>query len=92
IRRASITKDRVLKNQINKIVENMQSDIKYGDFNKNKPYPLKYKCLSNIYTVRVTDYYRLIYTIAGTHQKKYYVLLDFLNHDEYNKLFDYKKS
>jgi len=81
-----------LKNQINKIAQNMEAGINYGDFIKNKPYPPKYKSLSNIYRVRVTDYYRLIYTIASTDQKKYYLLLDFLNHDEYNELFGYKKS
>lgn len=82
----------MLKDKINKIVLEMQAGVKYGDFNKNKPYPPKYKGLSNIYTVWITDYFRLIYTIVGANQKKYYLLLDFLDHDEYNELFGYKKS
>ncbi|MDP9288239.1 MAG: hypothetical protein M3P08_08590 [Thermoproteota archaeon] len=53
-----------MKNQINKIAQNMEAGINYGDFIKNKPYPPKYKSLSNIYRVRVTDSADLTMTSA----------------------------
>ena len=72
--------------------QDMQNDIMPGDFVSNRPYPSKYKKYSNLYRIIISDYYRLIYTIVGTSSKKVYLILAFLNHDEYNKLFGYKKS
>lgn len=70
----------------------MQNDIMPGDYIRNRPYPSKYRKYSNLYRIVISDYYRLIYTIIGTVNLKIYLILSFLNHDEYNKLFGYKKS
>ena len=84
--------DRSLRNIVNQRAQDMQNDIMLGDYIKKRPYPKKFRKYSNLYRIAISDYFRLIYTIIGTSEKKVYLMLDFLNHDDYNKLFGYKLS
>jgi len=92
LRQIKKIKDPTLRKLINLRAQDMHNDRLPGDFVSKRPYPTKYKRYSNLYRIIISDYYRLIYTIIGTPASKVYLILAFLNHDEYDKLFGYKKS
>ena len=92
IRRIRRIRDQYSKQLINERAQDMRNGIMPGDYIKKKPYPKKYRGYSNLYRIKISDYFRLIYTIIGTSNKKVYLILDFLDHDEYNKLFGYRMS
>lgn len=92
-KRVKKLKDRFLKEEINRIVRDMQSGLNPGGYIKDKPYPSKYK-FPHLYEDRIgaNNYWRLIYTIIGSQNKRIYHLVDFIDHDEYDRLFHYKQS
>ena len=84
--------DDYVKKKINEVAYSLEQDIKVGDYVKNRPYPKKYRAkVSNLYRVRISSY-RLIYTITGTSDRIIYMMLDFLTHNQYDKLFGYKTN
>ncbi len=44
-----------------------------------------------IYREELIGYWRLIYTLIGNEIKIVAIILDFMNHNDYNNLFGYKK-
>jgi len=45
-----------------------------------------------IYREELIGYWRLLYTLSGDDIRVLAIILDFMNHDKYNKLFGYKKK
>lgn len=56
-----------------------------------KEYVLKYD-VKNLWKINLPDFWRMIYTITGNEVEIISVLLEFMDHKEYNKLFGYKKK
>jgi hypothetical protein len=81
-----------LKELINERVEDMRSGVIPGDYIKDRPYPTIYRQYSNLYEIRLSDYWRLIFTIIGSRKERVCLLLDFIGHDVYDRLFHHKQS
>jgi len=56
-----------------------------------KEYINKYG-VSNLWKINLPDYWRMMYTIVGNELEIISVLLEFMSHSDYNKLFKYKKK
>lgn len=48
--------------------------------------------VSNLWKINLPDYWRMIYTIVGNEFEIISVLLEFMNHDEYNRKLGYRKK
>ncbi|MDO8556087.1 MAG: hypothetical protein Q7R96_02845 [Nanoarchaeota archaeon] len=69
-------------------------DPGYGDQITKKIYPKKYLELYNIknlFRVELPAFWRMLYTIKQKETQKTILILDILDHNDYNKLFGYKK-
>ncbi|MEK6967055.1 MAG: type II toxin-antitoxin system RelE/ParE family toxin [Nanoarchaeota archaeon] len=47
--------------------------------------------VSNLWKINLPDYWRMIYTIVGNEFEIISVLLEFMDHKEYDKKFGYRK-
>jgi len=77
-------------------VDNALDSLKFGEkgvYLKLRKYPKLYtkEKVTNLFKYDIQSY-RLIYTIVGTEDSKIYLILDFLNHKEYDVLFGYHTS
>ena len=55
-----------------------------------KEYVDKYG-VSNLWKINLPDYWRMLYTIVGDEIEIVAILLEVMNHKEYDKKFGYKK-
>ena len=84
-----------LLTSINNAIRNVKANPFYGDF-----IPRKYvsKATMNrygtekIFRVELVGYWRLLYTIIGNEAKIVAFILEYMNHDCYNKIFGYRKK
>ena len=56
-----------------------------------KEYVIKYG-VTNLWKINLPDYWRMTYTITGNELEIISILLEFMDHEEYDKLFGYKKK
>ena len=54
-------------------------------------YVVKYG-VTNLWKINLPDYWRLIYTIVGNEFEIISVLLEFIDHKEYNRIFGYRSK
>lgn len=84
-----------LLTSINNALKNIKADYKYGDL-----IPRKYISKSSIerygtdkiLRVELIGYWRLLYTIIGDEAKVVAFILEYMDHNNYNKIFGYKKK
>ena len=84
-----------LLSSINTAIRNIKADHYYGDL-----IPRKYisKGVINRYgtdkilRVELVGYWRLLYTLIGEEVRIIAFILEFMDHDKYNKIFGYKKK
>ena len=84
-----------LLTSINNAIRNIKADYKYGDL-----IPRKYisKATINkygadkIFRVELVGYWQLLYTLIGDEAKIIAFILEYMDHDKYNKVFGYKKK
>lgn len=48
--------------------------------------------VNNLWKINLPDYWRMIYTIVGNEYEIISVLLEFIDHEEYNRKFGYRKK
>ncbi|HLD97328.1 MAG TPA: hypothetical protein VI934_03215, partial [Candidatus Nanoarchaeia archaeon] len=48
--------------------------------------------VSNLWKINLPDYWRMLYTIVGNEFEIISILLEFMDHKEYDKKFSYKKK
>ncbi len=83
-----------LLSSINAAIKNLKADPYYGDL-----IPRKYISKGviqrygthKILRVELVGYWRLLYTLIGEEVKIIAFILEFMDHDKYNKIFGYKK-
>ena len=84
-----------LLSSINNAIRNIQADYRYGDL-----IPRKYVSKSTVdrygtdklFRVELTGYWRLLYTLIGDEVKIIAFILEFMDHNKYNKIFGYRKK
>ena len=80
---------------INSAISNIKSNPYYGDL-----IPRKYisKGVVNkydtdkIFRVELVGFWRLLYTVIGNEAKIIAFILEYIDHEKYNKVFGYKKK
>lgn len=87
--------NQTLFNSIKQKIEFLKDNPEYGKhLSKNKipkEYIRKYD-VNNIWKVNLSGAWRMIYTIKGNEVEIISLILDLLNHKDYEKKFNYKKS
>jgi len=56
---------------------------------KKKQIPKKYD-VNNLWKINLTGYWRMLYTVKGEALEILCLILEFCDHDKYNKIFGYK--
>ena len=93
------TKNKPTYNQllesVNTALKNIKANHNYGDLIPRKYIPKKTiekYGTDKILRVELVGYWRLLYTLIGDEVKIIAFILEYLNHEEYNKRFNYKKK
>ena len=84
-----------LLTSINNTLRNIRADYRYGDL-----IPRRYISRATIerygtdkiFRVELIGYWRLLYTIVGDEVEIIALILEYMDHDTYNKIFGYKKK
>ena len=80
---------------IDKGIEKLKYDFKYGDHIAQKKIPHEYidkYQVVNLWKLNLNSFWRLIYTVKGTEVEVISVMLEVLDHKEYDRKFHYKTS
>jgi len=88
--------EKSILNAVNKKVELIKTNVHYGDPIPKDRIPLEYikkYRVTNLSRVELPNYWRMLYTITNgeTQIEIIAFVLDVLDHDKYNKLFNYRK-
>ena len=84
-----------LLKSIDETLKKIKNNPFYGNIIKKDRIPketiLKYGT-GKLYRCELVGYWRLIYTVVGKDVEIIAVVLEYMNHDKYNKRFKYKKK
>ncbi|MDP7506793.1 MAG: hypothetical protein QF362_05135 [Candidatus Woesearchaeota archaeon] len=83
-----------LLTSINNAMKNIKADFKYGDLIPRKylnKFVIQKYGTDKVFRVELVGYWRLLYTIIGDETKIIAFILEYMDHDKYNKLFGYNK-
>lgn len=80
-------------NSIKRVKDILINNPQHGDPIKKELIPIELKQIGirNLYRLELSDFWRLLYTLEGNEAQIFLFILKIINHDEYNKLFGYKK-
>jgi mRNA-degrading endonuclease RelE of RelBE toxin-antitoxin system len=87
-------RDMNLKQKLDDVMNSLKTENNNGDKIARKLFPRSYEinyAITNLFRYRIGEH-RLLYTISIQFNKKIYLLLDFLNHSDYDELFGYNTS
>ena len=84
----------ILLNSIERVIEILRNNPQFGDpIAKGLiPEELKRAGVQNLYRAELSNYWRMLYTIEGNTVEIFLFILKIVDHDEYNKLFGYRKK
>ena len=85
------TEEMQLLNSIEQKINLIKLNPFYGYNLAKNLIPKEYN-VTNLWRVELSQFWRMLYTITGNELDIISVLLEFMNHDRYNKLFGYKKK
>ena len=80
---------------IEKGIEKLKYNYKYGDHVSKEKIPQEYKekfGVENLWKLNLSSFWRLIYTVRGDEIEVISIILEVLNHKEYDRKFNYKTS
>jgi len=84
-----------LKQKLDTAIDLLKKNPNSGDRIKANLWPAKYikkYCINNLYRYSLGSNWRMIYTLVGQSDKVNCVILETLDHKEYDNLFGYKTS
>ena len=84
---------KAILNSIERIKNILKQNPQYGDPIKKEliPASLKKMGIKNLYRVKLSNYWRMIYTLEGNRVEIFCFILNIIDHPTYNKIFGYKK-
>jgi len=85
------TKEMQLLKSIKTKIEFIKQNPFYGDSIKKEQIPKDYN-VPNLWRTELTNYWRMLYTIRGDEIEIICFILNIINHDDYNKIFSYRKK
>lgn len=80
---------------IEKGIEKLKYDYKYGDHISKEKIPKEYTekyGVKNLWKLDLSHFWRLIYTVRGTEVEVISILLEVIDHKNYDRKFGYKTS
>jgi len=83
-----------LLSSLNIALKNIKLNYKHGDLIPRKyisKETIKKYGTDRLFRVELVGYWRLLYTIRGDEVKIIAIILEFMDHDQYNKVFGYKQ-
>ncbi len=80
-----------LLNSIKQKVELIKQNPFYGDSIKKDQIP-NILSVTNLWRVELSQYWRMLYTIKGDNIEIVCLILHVIDHEDYNKLFGYRKK
>lgn len=83
-----------LLNSINQKVDLLRDNPEYGSHIQKDRIPkiyIKKYDISNLWKVNLSGDWRMIYTIKGDNVEIVALILDIVSHEDYNKIFGYRK-
>jgi mRNA-degrading endonuclease RelE of RelBE toxin-antitoxin system len=87
---------KMISKSISEKIELLKQDPHFGEPIKFKQIPrwfLEKYNIKFLFKVRLSDYWRLLYTITGTDEIEIIVvIIEFVDHDKYNDIFGFKKK
>ncbi len=80
-------------NSIERVKAILKENPQFGDPIAKKliPKQLIEQRIHNLYRVELSNFWRMLYTIEGSRVEILLFVLKIFNHDEYNRLFKYRK-
>ena len=84
-----------LFNSIDNAIKNIKINYKYGNLISRKYFSnvvIEKYGTDRIFRVELVGYWRLLYTVVGDEAKIIAFILEYMDHEKYNKLFGYKKK
>lgn len=80
-----------IKKKIDKIIEKLKVNPAYGNQIPRKQIPKEYtkKGFNNAFQLRIDKSWRLIYTLVGSEVEILAIILDVMNHSDYDNKFGY---
>lgn len=82
-------------NSVCEKIELIKQDPKAGESVKKKLIPKAYiekYGITVLYKIRLANYWRLLYTIKDNELEIIAIIVDIIDHDEYNDVFGFKKK
>jgi len=78
---------------IERVMEILKDNPQFGNPIKKDLIPdsLKQEGIKNLYRAELSNFWRLLYTVEGDKLDIFLFILSITDHNEYNKLFGYKK-
>jgi aromatic ring-opening dioxygenase LigB subunit len=84
-----------LLDSINKAIEDLSQNPFFGDLIPKKYLNkklIRYYGTDKIFRIELVGFWRMLYAIVGDEAKIIALILDYMNHNDYNKKFNYKKK
>ena len=84
-----------LLSSINNAIKNIKANYRYGDLIQRKYISksvIQRYGTDKLFRAELVGYWRLIYTVIGEEVKIIAFILEFMDHEKYNKVFGYKKK
>lgn len=83
-----------LLTSVNNALRNIKADYRHGDLIPRKyisKETIKRYGTERIFRVELVGYWRLLYTVIGDEVKIIALILEYMDHERYNKVFGYRK-
>jgi hypothetical protein len=83
----------MLLSSIERTINQLNTNIQLGDSIPKKQFPrqlIKKYNINNLYRIELSKFWRLLYTIKNDEVYIYLIVLNIIDHKDYNKLFGYK--
>jgi len=82
--------------QLLKSIQRAFGLLKINPFTGNpvphKLWPKELECLPNLFRMELSQFWRLLYYVTGDEIRIINVVFEICSHDQYNKIFDYRKK
>jgi len=89
--------ERIILSAVNKKIELIKANYHYGEPIAKKLIPKEYKQkygVTNLFWVELPNFWRMLYTLTDGESEIEIIafVLDIIDHEKYNKKFDYRKK